>query len=317
MKILITGITGLFGSYLAKEFFGLGEIYGLIRHTSTKRLTESLESTIQWVEGDLADIDSLEAALQGIDLVIHAAGLVSFDSKDESMLYQTNVKGTANLVNAMLLVGVKKLVHISSVAAIGRSQELSVINENFKWTESPFNTVYANSKYYGELEAWRGEQEGLTLLVVNPSILLGKVADDRSSTDIYHHVLEGNRYYPSGKINYIDVRDAARITKLLVEKNKWGERFILNREAISYQKFFQIMGEQFEKRPPEKAVNPVLLNLVVFFNGILRKLGLSKSPLNKKTALLSKQKTFFENKKTQDLLNFEYFSLEETFRWAR
>jgi nucleoside-diphosphate-sugar epimerase len=317
MKILITGITGLFGSYLAKEFSELGEISGLIRNSSSKRLTESLESNVQWLEGDLEDIDSLEAALKGIDLVIHAAGMVSFDSKDEAMLYQTNVKGTANLVNAMLFAGVKKLVHISSVAAIGRSQEQLIIDENFKWTESPLNTIYANSKYYGELEAWRGEQEGLDLLVVNPSILLGKIADDRSSTDIYHYVLEENRYYPSGNINYIDVRDAARITKLLVEKNKWGERFILNKEAIPYQKFFQIMGEQFGKKAPKKAVNPVLLNLVVFFNGIFRKLGLSKSPLNKKTALISKQKTVFENKKTQDLLNFEYFSLEDTFRWAR
>lgn len=317
MKILITGITGLFGSYLAKEFSELGEISGLVRPSSSKRLTESLESNIHWLEGDLADIDSLEAALQGIDLVIHAAGMVSFDSKDEASLYQTNVKGTANLVNAMLLVGVKKLVHISSVAAIGRSQEQLIIDENFKWTESPLNTVYANSKYYGELEAWRGEQEGLTLLVVNPSILLGKIADDRSSTDIYHYVLEENRYYPSGNINYIDVRDAAKITKILVEKNKWGERFILNKEGIPYQKFFQIMGEQFGKKAPNKAVNPLLLNLVVFFNGIFRKLGLSKSPLNKKTALISKQKTVFENKKTQNLLNFEYFSLEDTFRWAR
>ncbi|MDG1275923.1 MAG: SDR family NAD(P)-dependent oxidoreductase [Algoriphagus sp.] len=317
MKILITGITGLFGSYLAKEFSELGEISGLVRRSSSKRLTESLESNIHWLEGDLADIDSLEAALQGIDLVIHAAGMVSFDSKDETSLYQTNVKGTANLVNAMLLAGVKKLVHISSVAAIGRSQEHLFIDENFKWTESPLNTVYANSKYYGELEAWRGEQEGLTLLVVNPSILLGKIADDRSSTDIYHYVLEENRYYPSGNINYIDVRDAAKITKLLVEKNKWGERFILNKESIPYQKFFQIMGVEFGKKAPYKALNPFLLHLVVFFNGIFRKLGLSKSPLNKKTALISKQKTVFENKKAQDLLNFEYFSLEDTFRWAR
>jgi len=317
MKILITGITGLFGSYLAREFSELGEISGLIRHSSSKRLTENMESDVHWLEGDLADIDSLEAALQGIDLVIHAAGMVSFDSKDESMLYQTNVKGTANLVNAMLLVGVKKLVHVSSVAAIGRSQELLVIDENFKWTESPLNTIYGNSKYYGELEAWRGEQEGLTLLVVNPSILLGKIADDRSSTDIYHYVLEENRYYPSGNVNYIDVRDAAKITRLLVEKNKWGERFILNKEDIPYQKFFQIMGDQFGKKAPNKAINPVLLNLVVIFNGIFRKLGLSKSPLNKKTALISKQKTFFENKKTRELLNFQYLSLEDTFSWAK
>jgi len=317
MKILITGITGLFGSYLAKEFSELGEIYGLIRATSSKRLTENFNFPVIWRLGDLAEVDSLEKALQGIDLVIHSAGMVSFDSSDERKLYQVNITGTANLVNAMLLTGIQKLIYVSSVAAIGRSQELFVLDENFKWTESPLNTVYSNSKYYGELEAWRGEQEGLDLLVVNPSVLLGKISDDRSSTDIYHYVLEENKYYPSGNINYIDVRDAASITRLLFNSSLWGERFILNAESVAYQKFFQLMAEAFDKKSPSKSVNPIALKVAVFFNQIFRKLGWSRSPLNKKTAMISQQKTFFNNSKVNDLLNFEYRSLKETFRWAK
>ena len=317
MKILITGITGLFGSYLAKEFSEIGEIYGLARATSSKRLTENFNFPVIWRLGDLAEVDSLEEALQGIDLVIHAAGMVSFDSRDERKLYQVNIIGTANLVNAMLLMGVQKLIYISSVAAIGRSQELLVLDENYKWTESPLNTVYSNSKYYGELEAWRGEQEGLDLLVVNPSILLGKISDDRSSTDIYHYVLEENKYYPSGNINYIDVRDAARITRMLFNSAMWGERFILNAESIAYQKFFQLMAEAFDKKSPSTLVNPITLKIAVFFNQIFRKIGWSKSPLNKKTAMISQQKTFFNNSKVNDLLNFEYRSLKETFYWAK
>jgi len=317
MKILITGITGLFGSYLAKEFSEIGEIYGLARVTSSKRLTENFNFPVIWRLGDLAEVDSLEEALQGIDLVIHAAGMVSFDSRDERKLYQVNIIGTANLVNAMLLTGVQKLIYISSVAAIGRSQELFVLDENYKWTESPLNTVYSNSKYYGELEAWRGEQEGLDLLVVNPSILLGKISDDRSSTDIYHYVLEENKYYPSGNINYIDVRDAARITRMLFNSALWGERFILNAESIAYQKFFQLMAEAFDKKSPSTLVNPITLKMAVFFNQIFRKLGWSKSPLNKKTAMISQQKTIFNNSKVNDVLNFEYRSLKETFRWAK
>lgn len=317
MKILITGITGLFGSYLAKEFSELGEIYGLIRTTSSKRLTENFNFPVIWRLGDLAEVDSLEKALQGIDLVIHSAGMVSFDSSDERKLYQVNITGTANLVNAMLLTGIQKLIYVSSVAAIGRSQELFVLDENFKWTESPLNTVYSNSKYYGELEAWRGEQEGLDLLVVNPSVLLGKISDDRSSTEIYHYVLEENKYYPSGNINYIDVRDAASITRMLFNSSLWGERFILNAESVAYQKFFQLMAEAFDRKSPGKLVNPIVLKLAVLFNQIFRKLGWSRSPLNKKTAMISQQKTFFNNSKVNDLLNFEYRSLKETFRWAK
>lgn len=317
MKILITGITGLFGSYLAKEFAALGEIHGFRRNNSSLRLLEGLGFPITWHEGELSDIESLEAALEGMDLVVHAAGKVSFDSKDEEILHRINVTGTANLVNAMLNIGVNKLIHISSVAAIGRSPELMHLDENFKWVESPLNTDYGISKYLAELEAWRGEQEGLDLIVVNPSILLGKISDDRSSSDIYHYVLEENSYYPKGDLNYIDVRDAAKQVRELVEKGVWGERFILNKERISYKEFFEKMASAFGKKAPSKSVSPLLLSAAVFINTILRKVGLSKSPLNKKTAMISQQKVYFDNTKVNKLLGSGYYSLDETLDWSK
>lgn len=317
MKILITGITGLFGSYLAKEFAKIGEIHGLKRKNSSLELVEHAEFQIHWHEGDLGDLESLDNALKGIDLVVHAAGIVSFDSYDNSILHKTNVSGTTNLVNAMLEAEVKKLVHVSSVAALGRTSEVNSINENFKWVESPLNTDYGKSKYLGELEAWRGEQEGLQLIVVNPSILLGKVSDQRSSSDIYHYVLEENSYYPKGDLNYIDVRDAAKQTRQLVEKEVWGERYILNREAISYKEFFGRMADVFDKKAPSKPVKTWMIKVLVFLNTILRKVGLSKSPLNNKTAKISQQKLLFDSQKINSLLNSEYYSLEETFLHAK
>lgn len=317
MKILITGITGLFGSYLAKEFASLGDIHGFRRKNSSLRLLEEIPFGISWHEGDLSDIESLEVALEGIDLVVHAAGKVSFDSKDKKSLHRTNVGGTTNLVNAMLNIGVKKLVHVSSVAAIGRNPDMEQLNESFKWVESPLNTDYGISKYLAELEAWRGEQEGLDLIVVNPSILLGKVSDDRSSSDIYQYVLEENSYYPVGDLNFIDVRDAAKQVRQLVEKEVWGERFILNKACISYKQFFEKMALVFGKKAPSKEVSSLALKSAVFFNAILRKIGLSKSPLNRKTALISQQKLFFDNTKVNKLLKSTYFSLDETLSWSK
>lgn len=317
MKILITGITGLFGSYLAREFAGLGEIHGFRRSNSSTRLLDNVEFPITWHEGKLSDIESLEDAMTGMDLVIHAAGKVSFDSKEADSLHRINVAGTTNLVNAMLNTGVKKLVHISSVAAIGRSPELMKLDEDFKWVETPLNTDYGVSKYLAELEVWRGEQEGLDLIVVNPSIILGKISDDRSSTDIYHYVIDENSYYPKGNLNYIDVRDAARQVRELVEKEVWGERFILNKESIPYKEFFEKMALVFGKKAPNKAVGPVMLKVAVFFNTVFRKIGLSKSPLNKKTAMISQQKVFFDSSKVNKLLGSSYHSLEDTFEWSK
>ncbi|WP_425636555.1 NAD-dependent epimerase/dehydratase family protein [Algoriphagus yeomjeoni] len=317
MKILITGITGLFGSYLAKEFASLGEIHGVRRASSSTRLLDGVQFPITWHEGKLSDIESLEEAMAGMDLVIHAAGKVSFDAGEKDSLYRINMTGTTNVVNAMLNTGVKKLVHVSSVAAIGRSPELTQLDENFKWVETPLNTDYGVSKYLAELEAWRGEQEGIDLIVVNPSILLGKISDDRSSTDIYHYVIDENSYYPKGDLNYIDVRDAAHQVRVLVDKEVWGQRFILNKESISYKEFFEKMALAFGKKAPSTAVSPTMLKVAVIFNTIFRKLGLSKSPLNKKTAMISQQKVFFDNSKVNKVIGTPYHSLEDTFEWSK
>ncbi|MCS5491087.1 NAD-dependent epimerase/dehydratase family protein [Algoriphagus limi] len=317
MNILITGITGLFGSYLAAEFATLGKIFGIRRANSSTRLLDEKNLDITWREADLRDPSQLESALEDVDLVIHAAGLVSFSPSDSDLLYKTNVKGTRNLVNAMLEKGVKKLIHVSSVAAIGRSTEITNIDEKFKWTESPLLTDYARSKYEGELEVWRGEQEGLDVIVVNPSIILGKISDDRSSTSIYSYVLEEKSYYPKGDVNYIDARDAAKVTRLVVEKEAWGERFILNSESISYKEFFNQMATSFGKKGPQKPVTPFLLNLAVWYSGIARWMGASKIPLNRSTARISQSKVNFDNSKVKKVLDYEFRPLLETFNWAK
>lgn len=317
MNILITGITGLFGSQLAREFSRLGTIHGLKKEQSSLDLLQDVGFPIQWHQGELSDMDSLLEALKGIDLVIHAAGLVSFSSGDRDRLFEINASGTANLVNAMLSIGVGKLIHVSSVAAIGRTPELHVVNEEFKWVESPLNTSYAVSKYWAELEAWRGEQEGIELIVVNPSVLLGKSDYHRSSSTIYSYILKENKFFPKGDLNYIDVRDAAKITRILVEKEAWGERFILNKESMSFRDFFVEMAAVFGKKAPGIPLSDWQVALLSGIVSFLRIFGINNIPLNKKSAMLSQQKIRFDNTKIQRLLNYQYYSLRETIKWAK
>jgi len=317
MKILITGITGLFGSQLARSFSKVGHIHGLKRKTSSSDLLKDIDFEIQWHDGDILDPESIATALKGIDLVIHAAGFVSFDPNEKDDLYSINVNGTANLVNTMLAEGVHNLIHVSSVAAIGRSSEVLRINEKHKWTDSSLNTDYAISKYWGELEAWRGEQEGLNLIVVNPSVLLAKSDGGRSSTFIYNYLKDGRTFYPKGDLNYIDIRDAADMVLKIFEKGQWGERFILNRESLAYSEFFEVMGEVFELTPPKREISDWLLKWVIFFQNLLYRLKLTKAALNRQTAMIAQQKIFFDNKKVVKLLNYEFRSLRETFEWAK
>lgn len=317
MNILITGITGYFGSQLALEFSQLGNIHGLKRSSSNMDLLKNTDFSIEWHEGDICDVDSLLLALEGIDLVIHAAGLVSFNPNDEEQLYLINSQGTANVVNAMLSSGVKRLVHVSSVAAIGRTTELNFYDETFKWVDSPLNTDYALSKYWAELEVWRGEQEGLDTLIINPSVLLGKANYEKSSSSIYQLANGKNLFFPKGNLNFIDIRDAAQITKQLVEKNAWGERFILNKESKPYREFFEEVGKIFGTKAPKIPLSDWTIKIFFPFIQLFNLLGISNSMINKRAALSAQRTIYYSNSKVNKLLNFNYRSLEETLNWAK
>lgn len=317
MKILITGVTGLFGCELAREFSALGSIHGLKRASSDLRSVDLEGLDIHWHEGDVLDFNSVLEAVEGMDVVIHAAGKVSFSAQDERALFQVNHQGTINVVNALLAAGVPKLVYISSVAALGQVPDQEYYDENSAWVDVPGHTPYALSKYRAELEVWRGEQEGLEVLVVNPSVILGKVAYERSSGGLYQLVIKGAAFFPAGNLNYIDVRDAAEITRTLVEKNAWGERFVLTKESISYESFFQQAAQVLGGTPPKKRLpNWIISWGFPILKGLSWMLG-KKLPLTAQVAKNAQRKTQFSNQKVQRYLNFRYRDLQDTLEWAK
>lgn len=317
MKILITGVTGLFGCELAREFSALGSIHGLKRESSDLGSVDLEGLDIHWHEGDVLDFNSVLEAVEGMDVVIHAAGKVSFSAQDERALFQVNHQGTINVVNALLAAGVPKLVYISSVAALGQVPDQEYYDENSAWVDVPGHTPYALSKYRAELEVWRGEQEGLEVLVVNPSVILGKVAYERSSGGLYQLVIKGAAFFPTGNLNYIDVRDAAEITRTLVEKNAWGERFVLTKESISYESFFQQAAQVLGGTPPKKRLpNWIISWGFPILKGLSWMLG-KKLPLTAQVAKNAQRKTQFSNQKVQRYLNFRYRDLQDTLEWAK
>lgn len=317
MKILITGVTGLFGCELAREFSALGSIHGLKRASSDLGSVDLEGLDIHWHEGDVLDFNSVLEAVEGIDLVIHAAGKVSFSAQDERALFQVNHQGTINVVNALLAAGVPKLVYISSVAALGQVPDQEYYDENSAWVDVPGHTPYALSKYRAELEVWRGEQEGLEVLVVNPSVILGKVDYERSSGGLYQLVIKGAAFFPGGNLNYIDVRDAAEITRTLVEKNVWGERFVLTKESISYESFFQQAAQVLGGTPPKNRLpNWIISWGFPILKGLSWMLG-KKLPLTAQVAKNAQRKTQFSNQKVQRYLNFRYRDLKDTLEWAK
>ena len=208
--ILVTGGTGQIGSRL---------LLNLTKNKAYKvraiyRNTQSLEKirqlfvkhsdsgtaqfdTIEWIQADLSNIPALEKAFEGVTFVFHCAGLISFQPQDFDKLIEVNVQGTANIVNLSIDFGVKKLCYVSSVATLSTLPHTPIDEEN-DWNNEDNNTDYAISKHGAEMEVWRGSQEGLPVVIVNPSVVLGGDFADRGSGLLYKKVADGLRYYPAG-----------------------------------------------------------------------------------------------------------------------
>jgi len=299
MNILITGITGLVGSELARAFSTLGKIHGLKREGSDLSALGLQDLFIHWHEGDILDFNSLLEAMEGMDLVIHSAGKVSVLPQDKKSLFEVN------------------LVYVSSVAALGQVPDQEEYDETSTWVDAPDQTAYALSKYQAELEVWRGEQEGLQVLVVNPAVVLGKLAYARSSGALYQVVLNGTPFFPAGNLNYIDVRDVAAITRALVEKDAWGERFVLSKESIPYQAFFQQAAQAFGGSVPKRSLPNGLISWGFPILKMLARVVGKKLPMTASVARNAQRKTSYSNQKVERYIQFRYRELQDTLNWAK
>jgi dihydroflavonol-4-reductase len=317
--VLVTGGTGFLGSYIIQQLIEKGYAVRAIRRSSKlpSFIAASILNKVEWVDGDILDVVSLQDAMEGIDTIIHSAATVSFAKKDRKQMYQVNVEGTANVVNMALEKNVRRLVHISSVAALGRTATGGQVNEEKKWEESKVNTHYAISKFKAELQVWRGISEGLDAVILNPSTILGYGDWHNSSCAIFKQVHDGFKWYTSGINGFVDVEDVAKAALLLMESGISEERFIVSSDNWSFQKLQQTIADGFGKKGPKKLATPFLLGLAwrieklkAFFTG-------KKPLLSKESARVAQSQTYFENDKLLKVLpGFSFTPLEETIKKA-
>jgi len=318
-NILITGGTGFLGSYIIKELVEKNYTVRAIRRSNKlpAYISRKIFDRVEWVDGDILDVVSLEEAMEGIDSVVHTAAIVSFVKKDRRQMYQVNVEGTANVVNMALEKGVKRFVHISSVASLGRTANGGYVNEEKKWEESKVNTHYAKSKYQGELEVWRGISEGLSGVILNPSTILGYGDWNTSSCAIFKKVHEGFNWYTPGINGFVDVEDTARATIALMESNISDQRFIINSDNWFFKKLQDTIAGNMNKKKPLREATPLVLDIgwrvekvKSFFSG--------KRPLlTQDSVRVAKSKTYFENSKLLAALpGFSFTPLEQSIAEA-
>jgi dihydroflavonol-4-reductase len=318
-SVFITGGTGFLGAYIIKELVEKGYQVRALRRTPKIPffIPAAIFEKIEWISGDLLDIPFLELAIAGSDIVIHSAAKISFSAKDRNEMFQTNVTGTTNLVNAALVNNVKRLVHVSSVAALGRTMNGDTVNENKKWEDSKMNTNYAISKYYAEMEIWRAMGEGMNTVVVNPSTILGYGDWNTGSCAIFKNVFNEFPWYTNGINGFVDVEDVARATVLLMASDIENQRFILNGDNWSFRQLFNTIADGFNKKQPHKEATPFLAEIAWRLEKIKASLTRKSPLLTKESARVAQTRTFFDNSKVLQMLNgFQFSPLEKTIGTA-
>jgi len=320
MKILITGATGLVGSAVARRFVSENHtVLALYRSGSDRSLLRDINEKIQWIEGDILDISSLETAIENVDFVVHTAAVVSFVPRDRKMMHKVNVEGTANVVNVCLKYQTRKFCHVSSIAALGRPDSRKVIpgqdvvlDETQRWEDSPENSEYAKTKHFAELEVWRGIAEGLNAVIVNPTLILGEGDWAKSSTQIFRYVYQEKPFYTEGIANYVDVEDVAEVIFKLTFSDISGERFLLNGGSISYQNLFNSIADSMHKKRPSFKVGAGLAAVIWRIEAVRTWLVGTKPLITKETAQSAARRIKYNNEKIKNALGFNFQPIEKT-----
>lgn len=315
--VLVTGATGLVGSHLLLHLLENGEdVRALYRNPKNIQKTKAffnwknqsdLFEKINWIQGSITDIPSLENVFENIDYVYHCAAFISFDPNDEEELRKNNIEGTANIVNFCLAKQVKKLCYVSSIAALGDLQEHeTVITEETDWNPEKPHSDYAISKFGAEMEVWRGQQEGLDVVIVNPGIILGPGFWESGSSEIFQRIKKGLKYYTKGATGFVTADDVVKCMHLIMKSDIKKERFTLVAENISFEDLSNLIAASLNKKKPSVYVKPWITNLAWKIDWLASALFFKKRKLSKSTAISLHTKSQFDNSKIKNAINFEF-----------
>ncbi|WP_066221922.1 NAD-dependent epimerase/dehydratase family protein [Formosa haliotis] len=322
--ILVTGGTGLVGSHLLYKLASNNKKVRAIYRSEQKldivkrvfsyysNTPDTLFNTIEWVKADLLNIPELNEAFSAITHVYHCAAFVSFEPDKYTLLKRTNIKGTANIVNLCLTHNIEKLCYVSSIAALGKSLTNAPITEETHWNPEDDNNVYAITKYGAEMEVWRGTQEGLDAVVVNPGVILGGGIWSHGSGSLFKRVNNHLKYYTTGVTGFVDVRDVVNIMVALMDSDIKNDGFIVVAENWNYKRFLQTLAKALGVVAPKKEIKNWQAEIGWRLDWLRNKLTGSRRVLSKQLAQTINSESIYSNEKITTALHYKWIDLEDS-----
>ncbi len=320
--VLVTGGTGLVGAHLLLHLIENEEsVCAIYRNIASIKKTkdlfilykkESLFEKIKWIQADIIDVPSLEKVFENVDYVYHCAALISFDPKDEAIIRKTNIEGTANIVNFCIDKSIKKLCFVSSIAALGDLKEHeNIVTEETEWNPEKAHSDYAISKYGAEMEIWRGQQEGLNAIIINPGVIIGPGFKDQGSGKLFKNVQNGMPFYTKGNTGFIAVTDVVKIMFDLVKSETKNERFILISENVVYQDIFKAITKASRIKAPSIYLSPFMMGVLWRIDWLFSTVFRQKRSLDRTTASASFSKILYSNEKIKTTLGIEFIAIKQ------
>ena len=315
--IFVTGGTGLVGSHLLLQLVDRGEKVRALKRSSSdirsvelffkRHKAQEIFHKIEWIDGDILDVTFLPSALQGIKTIIHTAAFVSFNESEKDQIISTNVNGTEALVNEAIDSGVEEFIYLSSIAAMDDLNPVTkLIDEKSTWNTEAHHSAYAFSKYRAEMEVWRGSQEGLNVIVLNPSVIIGSLDGKRESERIFENKFI-NQYAPSGGTGFVDVRDVVELLIKAFDQRLFNQKFIVNAENLLYREVLQLVAH---KRGQEiQSISNNALKVVQFASQFNKLVG--GQSLNSGTYKALTSFTKYDNSKSIETFKHQFIPIKE------
>ena len=317
MKVFLTGATGFIGGHLLRSLLEAGaEVRCLTRAESLRRNLDGLD--VEVAEGDLRDARSLRSGLEGCEMVFHCAADYRLYSKNPEELYESNVEGTRNLMQAASEVRARRVVYTSSVGALGLESDGSPADEATPVTLGAMVGHYKRSKFLAERVADDWVEKGLPIVIVNPSTPVGEGDLKPTATGqmIVDFLNRKTPAYVDTGLNLVDVRDVALGHVRAAEKGKIGEKYILGNRDMSLQEIFQTLGSLTGLPAPRVKVPHWLpLAWAALDTGVSRLVGRTPGvPLE--AVRLSRYKMYFDASKAVRELGLPQTPIEEPLQRA-
>ena len=320
--ILVTGGTGLVGAHLLYHLIKNEEKVRAIYRSEEKieKVKEvfscygdaaSFMNNIEWFKADITDVPAMIPAFLGIKKVYHCAAFISFNPKDYREMRKVNIHGTAIIVNLSIAAKIDKICFVGSIASVGNSLNGGIITEENEWDSQEDNSGYSITKLGAEMEIWRASQEGVSVVIVNPGIILGSSFWNTGSGKLFSLVYNGLKYYTEGVTGFVGVKDVVKSMVLLMNSEIENERFILVSENKSFKEIFFSIAVAFDKKPPSKKIKSWQTGLFWRVSSLLSSLTGNTPFLTKYSARSAHSISKYSSQKIEKSLNIQFEKIED------